>query len=103
MPRQAAAWYAITSSFPARINFDNGVLVGGWANLTVYPNGNYNFSGHFHDSGATSYNVGIVMAIRNPVTDTAHGPGNGGGPGGGAPAAAAFLRKYPTNPPGSVG
>jgi len=55
---------------PARINFDNGVPVGGWANLTIYPNGNYNFSGHFHDSGATSYNVGLVMAVRNPATNT---------------------------------
>jgi len=52
---------------PATIVFGGGVPVGGWANLTVYPDGSYNFSGHFHVSGATSYNVGIVMAISDPT------------------------------------
>jgi hypothetical protein len=39
------------------ITFDNGVPVGGWGQLTLFSNGNYTFSGHFHDSGATSYDV----------------------------------------------
>jgi len=46
------------------ITFGGGVPVGGWANLTVYGDGSYNFSGHFHDSGFPSYNTGIVWAIR---------------------------------------
>jgi hypothetical protein len=47
-----------------RITFGNGVPVGGWANLTVFGDGSYNFSGHFHDSGFPSYNTGIVWALR---------------------------------------
>jgi hypothetical protein len=46
------------------ITFGNGVPVGGWANLTVYGDGSYNFSGHFHDSGFPSYNTGIVWVLR---------------------------------------
>jgi hypothetical protein len=46
------------------ITFGGGVPVGGWANLTVYGDGSYNFSGHFHDSGFPSYNTGIVWVLR---------------------------------------
>jgi hypothetical protein len=48
----------------ANITFGGGVPVGGWANLTVYGDGSYNFSGHFHDSGFPSYNTGIVWVLR---------------------------------------
>jgi hypothetical protein len=48
----------------ANITFSGGVPVGGWANLTIYGDGSYNFSGHFHDSGFPSYNTGIVWALR---------------------------------------
>ncbi len=41
-----------------------GVPVGGWSQLTLYRNGAFNYSGHFHDSGATSYNMSCVYAIR---------------------------------------
>jgi hypothetical protein len=44
------------------ITFDNGVPVGGWASLTVYGNGQYEFAGHYHDSGFTSYNTNTVWA-----------------------------------------
>jgi hypothetical protein len=47
-----------------RITFNNGVPVGGWANLTVFGDGSYNFSGHFHNSGFPPYNTGIVWALR---------------------------------------
>jgi hypothetical protein len=50
------------------ITFDNGVPVGGNAHLTLWNNGNYVFSGHFHDSGATEYNMQLVIA----VSDGAH-------------------------------
>jgi hypothetical protein len=50
--------------------FYNGVPVGGWAYLTVNPDGSYRFQGHFHDSGGTSYTVGLVW-ILNSSTGTA--------------------------------
>ena len=52
------------------IVFDNGVPVGGWAYLTVNPDGSYRFQGHFHDFGSTSYTVGLVW-ILNSSTGTA--------------------------------
>jgi hypothetical protein len=47
------------------IVFKSGVPVGGNAHLTLFNDGNYEFSGHFHDSGATEYNVGIVIAVKD--------------------------------------
>jgi hypothetical protein len=46
------------------IYFNNGTPVGGWTNLTLFSNGAYNFSGHLHDSGATSYNDEIVWGVK---------------------------------------
>jgi hypothetical protein len=43
----------------------SGVAVGGYANLTLYPNGAFNFSGHFHVSGGISYNDSFVWAVRD--------------------------------------
>lgn len=34
--------------------------VGGWSNLSLFPDGTYNFSGHLHDSGAGSYDDAVV-------------------------------------------
>jgi hypothetical protein len=54
---------------PETFNFQSGPIdfadapVGGWANITIYKNGNYEFWGHFHDSGAPSYDAGIVWVI----------------------------------------
>jgi hypothetical protein len=48
------------------ITFGGGVPVGGWSNLSLYPNGWFNFVGHFHDSGAPSYNVDHVWSIWSP-------------------------------------
>lgn len=45
------------------ITFDNGVPVGGFAHLELYPNGAINFTGHFHDSGAPSYDVSFVYIV----------------------------------------
>ena len=47
------------------ITFDNGVPVGGYASLSIRSDGTYSFSGHFHDSGATSYNMGLVWAVKD--------------------------------------
>jgi hypothetical protein len=44
--------------------FQSGVAVGGYSNLTLYQNGAFNYSGHFHVSGAISYNTSFVWAVR---------------------------------------
>ncbi|HEY2267387.1 MAG TPA: hypothetical protein VGI96_32515 [Streptosporangiaceae bacterium] len=46
------------------IVFGGGVPVGGWAQLTLFANGAVNFTGHFHDSGAPSYNITCTYAVR---------------------------------------
>ncbi|MDR0780487.1 MAG: hypothetical protein LBF16_07295 [Pseudomonadales bacterium] len=45
------------------ISFKNGVPVGGWAQVRLYKNGNWAFSGHFHDSGFPSYNVDFAWVF----------------------------------------
>jgi hypothetical protein len=45
------------------ITFDNGIPVGGWMTLALFQDGSYSFSGHFHDSGAPSYDVDGVWVI----------------------------------------
>lgn len=45
------------------ITFNNGVPVGGNAHLTLFSNGNFHFSGHFHDSGAVGYNDELAWVI----------------------------------------
>jgi hypothetical protein len=45
------------------ITFDDGVPVGGWANFGIFPDGSWNFSGHFHDSGFVGFNATIVVGI----------------------------------------
>ena len=47
------------------ITFGGGVPVGGFAHLVLRSNGSYTFSGHFHDSGATEHNVGIVWGVKD--------------------------------------
>ena len=48
-----------------QLNFDSGVPVGGWANVVLYPDGRYSFSGHFHDSGFIGYNVSVIWWIKS--------------------------------------
>lgn len=47
------------------IVFGGGVPVGGWAQLTLFRTGGYNFTGHFHGSGAPSYDTSCVFAVRD--------------------------------------
>ncbi|MEH1959225.1 MAG: hypothetical protein V7L05_18575 [Nostoc sp.] len=49
------------------ISFNNGVPVGGYAHLSLFPDGSYSFTGHFHDSGATSYNTSLVFALKDDL------------------------------------
>ncbi|WP_067128000.1 hypothetical protein [Microtetraspora malaysiensis] len=66
----AASRLASSSSLPSpiavnrNVTFSGGVPVGGWTSLTLYDNGTYQWSGHMHDSGATSYNVSGVCVVR---------------------------------------
>ena len=50
------------------IAFGSGVAVNGNANLTLHRNGAFNFSGHFHVSGAISYNDSFAWAVRDRNT-----------------------------------
>ena len=52
------------------INFPGGTPVRGEASIKLYQSGNYEFYGHFHDSGAPSYDAGIAWLI---VGDDGHG------------------------------
>jgi hypothetical protein len=54
------------------ITFDNGVPVGGWSQLTLWPDGSYVFEGHFHDSGFPSYNDALVWVVKDNLTNTAY-------------------------------
>src|SRR5260370_449413 len=54
----------LTSGF---IAFSGGVPVGGWANVSVFPDGSYKFNVHFHDSGFTDYNVSVLWVLRSSI------------------------------------
>jgi hypothetical protein len=47
------------------IVFGGGVPVGGSSHLSLFPDGSYSFTGHFHDSGWPSYDVGFVWVLRS--------------------------------------
>lgn len=51
----------------ASIGFRDGVAVGGWANLGLSDTGSWNFSGHFHVSGAISYDTAFVWVVKDAV------------------------------------
>jgi hypothetical protein len=54
---------------PDSLDFQTGNIgfsdapVGGWGNITMYKNGNYEFWGHFHDSGTPSYDAALAWLI----------------------------------------
>lgn len=47
------------------ITFSGGVPVGGFAQLTLFQSGHFNLNGHFHVSGAPSYNVSFAVGVRS--------------------------------------
>ena len=47
------------------IVFGNGVPVGGNSHVTLRSDGSYTFSGHFHDSGGTEYNMAILAGVKD--------------------------------------
>ena len=64
-PRAAEAGTALGAWNTGPITFSGGVPVGGWANLSLFSGGSYNFSGHFHVSGAPSYNTAVVWGVKS--------------------------------------
>ena len=48
------------------ITFRSGVAVGGWFDLALTRHGDISFSGHFHDSGADSYDTALVVVLMSP-------------------------------------
>lgn len=65
------AWWPLASppaqldfNFPS-ITFGGSVPVGGFAHLTLFPDGTVKFTGHLHDSGATEYNMSAVAAVKD--------------------------------------
>ncbi|MEU4234926.1 hypothetical protein AB0F17_62530 [Nonomuraea sp. NPDC026600] len=67
LPGSPAAEAGTIGPFDARIGFGTGVAVGGWANLALHSTGSFNFSGHFHVSGAISYDTSFIWAVRDFV------------------------------------
>jgi hypothetical protein len=45
------------------ITFPSGTPVGGWATITIKPDGSWNFAGLFHDSGFPSYSDQIAVIV----------------------------------------
>jgi hypothetical protein len=45
------------------IAFSGGVPVGGYSHLSLFPNGAFSFTGHFHVSGAPSYDTQLVWVV----------------------------------------
>ena len=64
VPAELARQYREISLDTGPIVFDGGVPVGGYANGGLFPNGAWNFSGHFHNSGFPSYDVGMAVAVK---------------------------------------
>lgn len=46
---------------------NDGSAIGGWAQLTVYADGSYNFVGHVHDSGGIDYDYTVVLGLVTPT------------------------------------
>jgi hypothetical protein len=49
------------------ITFGGGTPVGGFSQLTLFQSGQFNFNGHFHVSGAPSYNVAYAVGVRSQL------------------------------------
>jgi hypothetical protein len=49
------------------ISFPDGVAAGGNAHLSVFSDGTWSMSGHFHASGAVSYDVGVVFVVADSL------------------------------------
>jgi hypothetical protein len=47
------------------IVFGTGIPVGGFAHLTIHSDGTYNFTGHFHDSGADEFNTALAWVVKD--------------------------------------
>jgi hypothetical protein len=69
-PPPAPAPRALPNRFDADtgpIVFGGGVPVGGNGHLSLFSDGTYSFTGHFHVSGAPSYNVVLVFVVADSL------------------------------------
>lgn len=48
--------------------FPDGVALGGWSNVSFHSNGDIDFSGHMHDSGAIDYDFSVVWVFSDADT-----------------------------------
>lgn len=62
-----AGWSAPQELDTGYITFGGGVPVGGYSHLSIFPDGTGSVTGHFHDSGGTSYDVSHVWGILPSV------------------------------------
>jgi hypothetical protein len=58
LPTQLGPWTWSPITF-------SGAPVGGYASLTLFQNGGYDFSGNFHVAGTPSYNDSLVWGVRS--------------------------------------
>jgi hypothetical protein len=63
------------------IVFGGGVPVGGWSNLTLSPDGTFDFTGHFHNSGFVGFDASVGWLLKS-ATGTAFTWAAGGSMGG---------------------
>jgi hypothetical protein len=69
--------------FHRDLAFESDAPVGGWGDLALHADGAWNFSGHVHDSGATSYDVGVAWVVKSgsntaySFSETGHVAGTG--------------------------
>jgi hypothetical protein len=54
----------VNFDFPS-ITFPSGTPVGGFAHVTLSSDGNYRFTGHFHDSGFLDQNAAIAIIVKD--------------------------------------
>jgi hypothetical protein len=57
-------------SYPVQqLTWPDSTPVGGWVQLSMHKDGNWNYSGHLHDSGFLSENDVVVWGIKNLDTN----------------------------------
>src|SRR5262249_37867385 len=52
--------------FTTQISSGGLAALGGWATLTINPDGSVRWQGHAHDSGADGYDFSISAVVRTP-------------------------------------
>jgi uncharacterized protein with LGFP repeats len=67
----ATGTHVLNGSLPDHLDFHqdftfgSGIAAGGSLKFTIFSNGNIQFSGHFHDSGALAYNYSVASVLKD--------------------------------------